>query len=477
MSASGHYQRALGFERIGRDADAISELRHAIAISDDHAEALERLGNLLTKHGHRDEAIDCFRHVAELQPNGLLGRVSRAKVLLADDNQADAETCLHETIMAFPTSAEAKRLLANILREQGRFSEATPLLEQAMQGTPAQAANAYHDWTVSRTITEADAPMLQRMRDLLAHAALAEIHHPRLLFALGKALDDLGQYETAMRHFDAANHIVRHGQTFDGARFIAAVRGLVTVFSPEFIASRAGFGSPSDAPLLILGMPRSGTTLVEQIVSSHRDVAAGGELNFWNGKGEMFARIWRDRLTEDHIGRMAADYNAILRRIGPRAVRVTDKTPSNFLWIGLIRIVFPQARIIHCRRHPVDTCLSNYFTGFGERMPFAYGKEDLVLYYRHYARLMQHWRSVVPAEYLYEIDYEQLVTQPEVTIRRLIEFCGLDWDDGCLRPEANRRTVRTASLWQVRQPIFRGSIGRWRHYEPWLDALRELLLP
>ncbi len=167
----------------------------------------------------------------------------------------------------------------------------------------------------------------------------------------------------------------------------------------------------------------------------------------------------------------------MLRRIGPHAARVTDKSPSNFLWIGLIRSVFPGARIIHCRRHPVDTCLSIYFTNFGTPMPFANDKADLAFYWRHYAELMSHWRTVLSGERFHEVDYEQLVTDPETVTRRLIDFCGLGWDDACLRPEANGRVVRTASMWQVRQPIFRSSIDRWRCYEPWLGELRGLLDP
>ena len=473
--ADNHYNLALALERIGRDGDAIGELRRTIAINPLHVAALDRIGNLLVKQSRRDEAVDCYQRVASLQPNSLMGRLSHAKMLAGGGSHSSAATLLDQTISMFPTSSEAKQLLATILREQGRFTEAIPLLTAATYGSPVQAAIAFHDLVLSKTITVVDAPILQRMHALLALDTLPEMYHPKLYFALGKALDDLGEYEEAIKYFDKGNRIVRRFQPFDSERCWIDMQRLTSIFTADFLEAHTGLGSSSEAPLLILGMPRSGTTLVEQIVSNHRDIAAGGELNFWNGKADAFTRVWHNRLTASRIAQMAEEYEAILRRVGPRAARVTDKSPNNFLWIGLIRVAFPKARIIHCRRHPVDTCLSTYFTSFGERMPFAHSKEDLVLYYQHYVRIMQHWRTILSHERFHEVEYEQLVGDPEPTTRRLIAFCGLDWDAACLQPEANHRPVATASLWQVRQPIYCSSVERWRHYEPWLGGLEQLL--
>jgi tetratricopeptide (TPR) repeat protein len=475
-SADNHYNLGIALERLGRDRDAIAGLRQAIAIDANHPAALERLGNLLMKYGRRDEATECYRRVALLQPNSLMGRVSRAKMLAEEGKPDEAETLLRQTVILFPASAQAKQLLAIMLREQGRFDEAIPLLWGATQGSPEEAATAYYDLAMSKKITTDDMPMLQEMRGLLGLGTLPDVYHPRLHFGLGKALDELGAYGDAMRHFDEANRIARRGQSFDRARVSNGVQRTIARFTVEFFDALAPLGSSSEVPLLILGMPRSGTTLVEQIVSNHRDVAAGGELNFWNSKIEAFAGPSRD-VREGNAARTAEEYLAMLRRIDPDAVRVTDKAPGNFLWIGVIRIVFPKARIVHCRRHPVDTCLSNYFTNFRESLPFSYSKADLAFYYQNYARLMEHWRTVLSPDYFHEIDYELLVADPEPVTRRLIDFCGLDWDDACLRPETNRRSVKSASAWQVRQPTYRTSTGRWRHYEPWLGDLRQLLKP
>jgi hypothetical protein len=227
--------------------------------------------------------------------------------------------------------------------------------------------------------------------------------------------------------------------------------------------------------VFILGMPRSGTTLVEQIVSSHPDVAAGGELPFWVERGAAWDADEIDPLSADGAARIAADYSAVLDGISTAAARVTDKLTFNFLWVGMIHALFPNAAIIHCRRHPVDTCLSIYTNLFQTPMPFAAERRNLVHCYREYLRLMAHWRAVLPADRFLEVDHEALVGDPDSVTRRIVAFCGLDWDDACLRPELNERPVRTSSLWQVRQPINRSRLERWRRYEPWLGELRELL--
>jgi hypothetical protein len=222
-------------------------------------------------------------------------------------------------------------------------------------------------------------------------------------------------------------------------------------------------------------MPRSGTTLVEQILSSHPEIAAGGELAFWGEQASHFGMDARGRINLAWLNAAARDYRALLNGVSPTARRVTDKRPQNFYFIGLIHSAFPRARIIHCRRHPVDTCLSIYFQNFAGKMDFAYDRGDLLSVYRQYLRLMAHWRNVLPINCFLEIQYEELVADREAIGQKMIKFCGLDWNDACLHSEHNRRPVRTASMWQARQPVYRTSVARWRHYEPWLGALRELL--
>jgi hypothetical protein len=313
------------------------------------------------------------------------------------------------------------------------------------------------------------------MQSVLGQEGLSDEERMGLHFALGKAHDDLGDYAEAMQHFDAGNSVRCRSLRFDRAGFAAALDRQIERFTPELLEQLTGLGSTDARPLLIVGMPRSGTTLVEQIVSCHPAVAAGGELSFLGSHGHGWECAEGSGFTPDAARSLAAAYLALLRKIGPSATRVTDKTPANYLRLGLIRVLLPNARIIHCRRHPVDTCLSIYSTLFASTIDFVGSKADLVFCYRQYVRLMDHWRAVLSPERFLEVEYERLIADRETETRRLIAFAGLDWDDACLQPERNDRAVMTASTWQARQPVYGSSVERWRRYEPWLGELRELL--
>jgi hypothetical protein len=221
-------------------------------------------------------------------------------------------------------------------------------------------------------------------------------------------------------------------------------------------------------------MPRSGSTLTEQVLSSHPAVAGAGELQFWGARYQHLRDIWSLTSSAEATKRLADDYLARLRPFGPKAVRVTDKTLSNFMLLGVIHRVFPNATLIHCRRQPIDTALSIFTTNFETNLDFASDRGDLVFFFRQYQRLMAHWREVLSPDRLFEVDYEALVAAPESQTRRLIAACGLEWNDACLEPHRNTRRINTASVWQARQPIYHTSVERWRRYEPWLGELRDL---
>jgi tetratricopeptide (TPR) repeat protein len=473
--AQHHHDLGWALNTLGRNAEAARAFERAVALDPNHSHALERLGNLLLTHGKRKEALDCFRRVAHIEPDTILGRISGAKVLLEEDKRDEALELLQATLRQFPNSSETNRFIAAVLREEGRFEEAIPFLEAATEGTPLEAATAYFDLAMSKRITKDDEPALEQMNVLLDFRSLPDVGRERVHFALGKANDDLGHYAAAMRHFDAGNRLAGRGQPFDRAHFGASVHRIITSTNPEFFEKHRDFGSRSELPVLILGMPRSGTTLVEQIVSSHPEVAAGDELPFWNQAAEEMSRLGESVGRKEHINRVASEYEKVLRAIAPQTSRVTDKMPGNYLWIGLFHLTFPNARIIHCRRHPVDTCLSNYFTNFVAPMPFTNDKEHLAFYYKCYRRMMAHWREVLPPATILDVDYEELVADRERVTRRMIDFLGLEWSDACLRPEDNQRVVRTASMWQARQSVYSSSTERWRRYEPWLGALADLL--
>ncbi|HEX8013085.1 MAG TPA: sulfotransferase [Casimicrobiaceae bacterium] len=471
--AAAHYNLACALERQRRYAEALVAYGRAIEVAPNLAHAHSRMGNLLHAQGRREEALACFRRAAAAAPGTPTGRLNEVKLLMEEEKTAEAEALLRAIVAADSRNAEACRLLGNTLRETGRFDEAVTWLERAVISDRTQIA-AYHDLAYSKKFTAADQALVERMRARLRGADLTEHERTLLHFALGKSLDDLGEYAAAIEHFDAGNSLERQGLAFDRVRYAGEIDTLIARFTPQFMAAHTGLGSDARTPVLVLGMPRSGTTLVEQILSSHPQVAGAGEVRFWNERSAQVLGSGIGALGPGMVRSLADDYLALLRRVSPDAARVTDKMPFNFLWVGLIRLVFPNAAIIHCRRDPVDTCLSIYFTRFATRQDFAYDRDDLVCYYRQYQRVMDHWRGLLGAYGLLDVDYEDLIDDRATATRRLVEFLGLDWDDRCLRPEDNARIVKTASLWQARQPVYRTSLERWRRYEPWLGALREL---
>lgn len=475
-----HYNLGTAWQSLSRNAQAAACYRRAVEIAPDLVEAHARLGAVLFDDGNRRAAIASFRRAAEAQPETPLGLASLATVLFEERREEAALDCLRRAIARDPENAEPHGRLAGLLARLGRFDESTASYERAVALDPRRTADFY-GLVSGKKIGEPDRPLMARMTALLAEPWLTGRDRVNLHFALGKAHDDLGEYETAIGHFDEANRIEAQrlreiGRSLDRERQAAGTAALAETLTVDYFARRAGLGSDSELPVLIVGMPRSGTTLVEQILSSHPEVGAGDELNFWTEKAAAVANAGAGALTPAATQGMAEEYLSLLRGLAPTAHRVTDKMPLNFLHLGLVHLVFPRARIVHCRRNPLDTCLSIYFTHFGQMRDYAFERRGIVFFYEQYLRLMAHWRRVLPPDRLIEIDYEALVADRERLTRRMVEFCGLDWDDACLRSDQNRRVVRTASMWQARQPVYSTSVERWRRYEPWLGEFRKLLL-
>ena len=469
-----YFRLGIALEKLGDIGGAIVAYDRATELLPSLTEAWFRAGALVYTLGHRDEAIGCFRRAAATGGNTSLGRLGKARALLTENRNQEAEQVLRRTLALDPRNAMAHDLLGNLLSEFGRFDEARECFQRAIAIAPL-LAGSYYDLVRCRPVTSEDDGLLQRMEAALATPGLEAAQRLRLHLAIGKAADDLGDYALAMQHFDAADAVRRGCTPFDSAAFSIEIDRLIARCTPELIARAPELGSGEAKPVLIIGMPRSGTTLVEQIVSMHPEVGAGGELNFWNERGAAWHRSGAAGNETPFLAKAAADYLGVLRAIAPRAARVTDKMPFNFLWAGLIHVAFPRAIIIHCRRAAVDTALSIHQTHFHPSLAFPTGGAELVAYFRSYQRLMDHWRSVLPADRFIEVDYEDLTRGPESVIRRIIAACGLEWDVACLRPESNPRAVKTPSKWQTRQPIYRTSVARWRRYEPWLGPLRALV--
>jgi len=487
--ADAYFRLGIAFEKMGNIREAIAAYDRATQLHPSLTEAWFRAGALVYILGHLEEAVGCFRRAATAGGRTNFGRLGKARALLIEDRNQEAEQVLRETLVADPRNALAYELLGNLLSELGRFDEARACFERAIAIAPLMAGS-YYDLVRCRAVTSDDDCLLQEMQAALETPRLEAGQRQRVHLAIGKAAEDLGDYGLAMQHFDAADGVRRDSSPFDSAAFSTLIDRLIALCTPEFIARASELGSNDATPVLIVGMPRSGTTLVEQIVSMHPEIGAGGELNFWNQRGAAWLRSGAagdetpvvstgnpvsEVVVSEFLAKAAADYLGVLRKIAPKAARVTDKMPFNFLWAGLIHRAFPRATIIHCRRDVIDTALSIHQTHFHPILAFPTGGAELVAYFRDYQRLIDHWRNVLPADRFIEVDYEELTGAPEPVIRRIIAACGLTWNDGCLRPESNPRAVKTPSKWQTRQPIYRTSVARWRRYEPWLGPLRALV--
>jgi tetratricopeptide (TPR) repeat protein len=476
--ADAYFRLGIALEKLGDTGGAIAAYDRATQLLPSLTEAWFRAGALVHELGHRDEAIGCFRRAAATGGKTSFGRLGKARALLTENRNQEAELVLRQTVAVDPRNAIAHDLLGNLLSEFGRFEEARECFQRAIAIAPL-LAGCYYDLVRCRPVTSDDA-LLQPMEAALSTPGLEAAQRLRLHLAIGKAADDLGDYALAMQHFDAADDVRRASAPFDSAAFSTEIDRMIARCTPELIARARELGSSDATPVLIIGMPRSGTTLVEQIVSMHPEVGAGDELHFWNERGAAWHRAYSagnaaTGTEQPFLSKAAADYLRVLREIAPKAARVTDKMPFNFLWAGLIHLAFPRATIIHCRRAAVDTALSIHQTHFHPSLAFPTGGAELVAYFRDYQRLMAHWRGVLPPDRLIEVDYQELTSDPEPVIRRIIAACGLTWHDDCLRPESNPRAVRTPSKWQTRQKIYRTSVARWKRYEPWLGPLRALV--
>ena len=473
-STNAHFHLGISLERLGDVGAALAAYHRATELKPSLTEAWYRAGALVYTLGHRDEAIACFERAAQSGSKTRFGRLGAARALLTAGRDRQGERALRQCIATDPDNPLAHDLLGNLLAEAGHFEEAGACFTRAIALAPL-LAGSYYDLVRCRRIVPADAPLVAQMETALGTPGLDVEPRIRIHLALGKAADDLGEYERAMRHFDAADVIRRASAAFPAEQFDREVTQLIEQMTEDLVARAPRLGTPDPTPVLIIGMPRSGTTLVEQIVSSHPEVRAGGELNFWATCGAR----WHDAGAAGNeikfLRGSASNYLRLLKDIGPKALRVTDKNPFNFLWAGLIHLALPKATIIHCRRAAIDTALSIHQTLFHPSLAFPTGGDKLVAYFRSYQRLTDHWRRLLPPERFIEVDYEELTRDPDPVIRGLIAACGLSWHDACLRPDRNPQPVKTASRWQTRQPIYRASVGRWRRYEPYLGSLRPLL--
>jgi tetratricopeptide (TPR) repeat protein len=471
------------FLKQGKLGEATLTLRKAVRVDPNHPEAHYNLGNLLQAQGGYTEAASCYREALRLRPDFALTHFNLGATLVADNQPGPAVACFREAIRLQPTLAIAHANLGHLLLQEGRREQAVESFREALRHDPACAnALAAVAFYGLYPLTE---PELARMRTLLADPRLDPDEVARLHFGLAHVHDRQGACDAAFAHFRQANAVRRRlfrqaGKTFDPEEHHGWVERIVATCDASFFPRVQDWGRESERPVFIVGMPRSGTTLVEQILASHPQVFGAGELTEISKLiRQMPARLGINerypdclRLLHPALAHELADqYVQYLQQLNATAARVTDKMPNNYQYLGLIAALFPWARVIHCRRDPMDVCFSCYVHDFKD---WTCDLGTLASYYREYERLMAHWRSVLPRPLL-EVDYEEMVEDPETVSRRLVSFCGLEWDDRCLAHHQNERAVRTASLMQVRQPVYKSAVGRWRRYETHLRSLWEAL--
>lgn len=476
--AKYHHDLGRALELDGKIPEAVNTYRRAIQLAPDDAKTYGTLGVLYQHTGARKEAIDCFRKAHQLDPNSADGQFALAQAYSEDEQLVEAEAHVRRSIQLDPNAAKSRILLGTVLQQLGKFDEAKASFLSALDINPIQTG-PYVGLTTLK-ITEEDRPIIEKMEELLAKAHLNRTGQEQIHFSLAKAHDDLKEYEAAMREYDLANDLAAQrqrdfGRTFLPDRETEFVNRMIELFDPEFFAAHRDWGNPSERPVFVVGMIRSGTTLTEQILSSHPQLTGAGELRFWVDRTPTANNTAPWTLDMDVARKLAGDYLELLDKAGPESPRITDKMPINFMSLGFIHTVFPNARIVHCRRNPVDNCLSIYMTQYKGSPEYGHVKENIVFFYRQYQKLMAHWRAVLPSDRFLEVNYEDLVADKENETRKMISFVGLPWDDACLHHEMNESSVRTPSLWQVRQPIYKTSVEKWRRYEPWLGAFAELL--
>lgn len=481
---------ALGVVLYGqaRMSDAVSSFRRVIALWPKEAEAYANLGNALRETGQHAEAESNYRRAIELNESFARAHFDLAGLCYMQERYAEAEQSYRRALQLKPDYVEACNNLGRSIRRQGRLDEAREHFDKAMAIDP-DSVEAYFNLASLRTFTP-EHPEPARLEKLVNRLPfLPENSRIRYWFALGKMREDLGRYDDAFTAYAEGNRLKYAQITPDEASKIALIDNVRAVFNESFFASHsAPTTASSRSPIFIVGMPRSGTSLIEQILSSHPDIHGAGELPDLEtilfalarkaGKSvENYPEV-AAQLSAEECLRLGETYTDGVWKLAPQATRITDKMMSNFAHIGMIRQMFPQAKIIHAMRDPMDSCFSCFATLFAKNnLDFAYDLGTLGRYYARYIQLMQHWQGVLPTGSILELRYENMVADTEGQARRLLDYLGLPWDPQCLNFHENKRIVRTASAAQVRRPIYRSSLARWRRFEaqlaPLLDIVRD----
>ena len=481
-SARGNLANLL--QELGRLPEALSQYREALRLDPAHLSARYNLGKALQRLGEFEPAVECFEALCSLAPRDA-GAWAALGLARQDAGRSEEALATWRRVLELdPGHAEALCGIGTLHLERGAFEEAEAAFRAALRSDP-DFSPAFVNLVQTRRIGDSDAGLMERMRRRLERGGLDDDAAADVHFALAKAREDLGDYEGAFTHYREGNRRRRRHVRFRREAPGERAAAFADAFDVEFFAKSAGRGDPSPRPVFIVGMPRSGTSLVEQILASHPDCFGAGELPHLGALARSIpARTGDtsaypdclDALEDAEFAALGRAYLDALPAEADGAARVTDKMPANYLHLGLVAAILPRARVIRCRRDAMDVCFSIYAQHFTHRdaYPYAFDLEDIASEYLACERLMAHWTCVLPLA-IHELRYERLVDDPEGEIAGLLAFCGLGFDERCLRFHETERRVNTASNWQVRQPLYRGSLARWRRFEAHLAPLRAAL--
>jgi tetratricopeptide (TPR) repeat protein len=465
---------------VGKEVEAVAAYKRAIELNPDLADAHRNLGGILVELGDLDEAVNCFNQALRINPGDQKSCQGLGRAQSERGDMDQAVSAYQQAIALDPANAEYHRELGLVFSDHGEIEKAVSAHRKALEINPGDA-QAYRSLSKNMKFTEYGDDM-KAMESLLAKKGIPDEDSIQLAFALGKAYEDLGDFDKSMEFVIKATGLERNSHGYSIARSQEQFDRIKQVFSPDFFSEHHDSGDPDRTPVFILGMPRSGSSLVEQILASHPDVYGAGELNdlvkvfesISKPVGKKQSDTFPQGLLELDSGAFAdlgKQYISRIRRYSADAKFITDKMPHNFLRIGFIRTILPNARVIHCTRDPMDNCLSIFKTYLPNGHRYSYDMSELGQYYKMYLDLMDYWRDTLPG-FIYDQSYEELVSSPQEQVSKLLQHCGLDWNDACLDFHKTRRAVKTPSNAQVRRPIYNDSVQLWKRYEEQLEPLR-----